>query len=188
MQHIKAVWCLGAVANLPKHLTYRGIYPWIGMEPRIIKKYPNRRLYDTERSCYITVDDVRALVVGGVPFKVVDAQSEDDITRGILIQIITEHESGQKATFTTDMLARFIRLSHDAAQDAFAHYLDQTMRVYLDQQQTVQEQMKEALTGKVLSGIAEQNLKIWRDLQENFLKAAGFGGNPPTGKGGKEPK
>lgn len=151
-------------------------------KPRIIKKYPNRRLYDTERSCYITVDDVRQLVLKGDELKVIDAQTEEDITRSILIQIITDHESsGKKATFTTDMLARFIRLSHNAAQEAFSSYLDQSMRMFLEQQHAVREQMKDALTGKTLSGIAQQNLKFWQGLQENFLKASGLGVPPEKG-------
>jgi len=150
------------------------------MEPRIIKKYPNRRLYDTERSCYITVDAVRVLVLEGVQFRVIDTQTEEDITRNILIQIITEHESGKQATFTTDMLTRFIRLSHDTAQEVFSRYFDQSMNLFLEQQQLVREQMQDALTGKTLSGIAQQNLEFWQNVQENFLKAAGLGVPPKS--------
>src|SRR5438105_3501201 len=148
------------------------------METRIIKKYPNRRLYDTERSCYVTVEDVRDLVLAGVEFKVIDAQTEADITRSILIQIITEHESGKQATFTTDMLARFIRLSNHAAQDVFSRYFDQSMRMFLDQQQIVREQVQDALTGKTLTGMAQQNLEFWQGMQESFLKATGIAPGP----------
>ncbi|MGD8643601.1 MAG: polyhydroxyalkanoate synthesis regulator DNA-binding domain-containing protein, partial [Chromatiales bacterium] len=73
-------------------------------EPRIIKKYPNRRLYDTEESRYITLADVQQLLRKGLDLKVVDSQSGDDITRSILIQIITDQESGDEPVFTTDML------------------------------------------------------------------------------------
>lgn len=145
------------------------------MSIRVIKKYPNRRLYDTERSCYITVEDVRDLVLEGIEFKVIDAQTEQDITRSILIQIITELESGKSATFTTEMLARFIRLSHDAAQDAFATYLDQGMRLFLEQQERLRTQMQEAFSPKALTQMAQRNLALWQDLQESFLKAAGVG-------------
>jgi polyhydroxyalkanoate synthesis repressor PhaR len=147
-------------------------------ETRIIKKYPNRRLYDTERSSYITVHDVRKLVLDGLDFKVIDAQSDEDITRSTLIQIITEDESGEEATFTTDMLARFIRLSHDAAQPTFARYLDQSMQLFLDQQTQVREHVKAALTGKSLAEITQRNLEIWRGVQESVLKAAGLGASP----------
>jgi polyhydroxyalkanoate synthesis repressor PhaR len=150
------------------------------MEARIIKKYPNRRLYDTARSRYITVDDVRELVLEGVEFKVIDAQTEEDITRGILIQIISERESGKRATFTTEMLARFIRLSHNAAQDVFSHYLDQSLRLFLEQQQLIHGQMEDALSAKTLSAVMQQNFKLWRNMQRSFLEAAGL--RPPDKK------
>ncbi len=153
------------------------------MDPRVIKKYPNRRLYDTEQSRYITIDDVRDLVLEGVDLKIIDAQTEEDITRNILIQVITDLESGKKATFTTDMLTRFIRISHDTAQEVFSSYFDQSMRLFLEQQQRVRDQMQDALSGKTLSGIAQQNLEFWQGMQENFLKAAGLGktpNNPPN--------
>lgn len=155
------------------------------MEPRIIKKYPNRRLYDTERSSYITVEDVRTLVLKGVEFKVIDAQTEQDITRSILIQIITEHESGKKATFTTEMLAQLIRLSNDVAQDTFSRFLDQSMRLYLEQQRTLQHQMEEAFSGKTLTELTQRNLELWRGVQESFLDAMRV---PAKKKRGKETK
>ena len=158
------------------------------MEPRIIKKYPNRRLYDTVRSCYITVEDVQSLVLKGVEFKVIDAQTEQDITRSILIQIITEHESGKKATFTTEMLAHLIRLSHDVAQDTFSRYLDQSMRLYLEQQQTLRQQMEEAFSGKALAELTQRNLELWRGMQESFLDALRMPAKKKRGKGAKRAK
>lgn len=149
-------------------------------ESRIIRKYPNRRLYDTERSCYITAENVRDLVLAGVEFKVIDAETDADVTRAILIQIITEQESGKQATFTTDMLARFIRLSHDAAQDAFTRYLDQGMRLFLEQQQRLGEQMQEAMSGKALADMTRRNLEFWQSVQASFLEAAGV--KPPSKK------
>lgn len=142
-------------------------------DPRLIKKYPNRRLYDTERSCYITIEDVRKLVVDGVEFKVVDETSGDDITRSVLIQIITEQESGDEGTFTTEMLSRFIRLSHDTAQQAFSSYLDQSMKMFLEQQRAVGDAMYQALGGKTLAEMAQRNMELWRTMQENFMKTSG---------------
>ncbi|MFL6646648.1 MAG: polyhydroxyalkanoate synthesis repressor PhaR [Sulfurifustaceae bacterium] len=155
-------------------------------ESRVIKKYPNRRLYDTERSCYVTVDDVRDLVLKGVSFKVVDAETNEDITRNILIQIITEQESGKKATFTTEMLAQLIRLSHDAAQQTFSSYLDQSMRMFREQQQFLQDQMQEALSGKTLAEMTRRNLELWQRMQESFLKATGIA--PPKPKSDRRTK
>lgn len=143
-------------------------------EPRVIKKYPNRRLYDTERSCYITVDDVRKLIVDGVEFQVRDADSDADITRSILIQIITEHESGKSATFSTEMLAQIIRLSNDAAQETFSRYLDQSMQLFLEQQQVMGEQVKKAISGKTVTDLTRRNLEFWQNVQDSFLGAAGM--------------
>lgn len=162
-------------------------------DTRIIKKYPNRRLYDTERSSYITLDDVRKLVVDGTDFKVIDAQTEEDITRNILIQIIIDQESGEEPLFTTDMLARFIRLSHDAAQDVFSRYLDQSMRFFMEQQEIMRSQMQEAFSGKsarTLAEITQRNLELWQNMQDTFLKAAGLGGAPTQGpaKGANDKK
>lgn len=151
---------------------------------RLIKKYPNRRLYDTERSCYITVEDVRKLVLEGMDLKVIDDQSGEDVTRNVLIQIIIDHESGSKATFTNDMLARFIRLSNDAAQRTFADYLDQSMSMFLDQQKTVGDSVYKAMSGAALTELAERNMELWRTMQEGFLKAAGLAMVPKKGGGG----
>jgi polyhydroxyalkanoate synthesis repressor PhaR len=140
---------------------------------RIVKKYPNRRLYDTERSRYVTLEDVRALVLEGADLKVVDAQTDEDITRHVLMQIITEHETRGGTTFTTDMLMQFIRLSQDVAQETFARYLDHSMRFFREQQQRAREQMQDAFTGKTLAEVAQRNLEFWQSVQENFLRAVG---------------
>src|SRR5436190_10552100 len=140
------------------------------MPPRIIKKYPNRRLYDTERSSYVTLEDLKKLLVKGVDIKVVDAETDEDITRNILIQIITEHESGKKATFTTEMLAQIIRLSNDTAQHVFARYLDESLRMFREQQKVVQR----TLSPDAFSDVARRNIELWRTMQENALAAVGL--------------
>ncbi len=147
-------------------------------EVRIIKKYPNRRLYDTGKSRYVTIDDVRQLVVDGVDFKVIDTPTEADITRNVLIQIIIEQESGKEALFTTDMLAKFIRMSHDAAQDIFSRYLDQSMRFFMDQQEAMRNQIAGMISGVpagTLAEIAQRNLELWQEMQQRFLGSAELG-------------
>lgn len=139
--------------------------------PRILKKYPNRRLYDTARSRYVTLEDVRALLLEGVDVKVVDADTGEDITRAVLIQVITEQESGKDATFTTDMLARFIRLSQDAAQQSFSRYLDDSLRLFLEQQQLVRAQVQQAFDPSAMTELAQRNLAFWHDLQQSFFQA-----------------
>jgi len=147
-------------------------------EPRVIKKYPNRRLYDTAESRYITLADVQKLVRQGVEFRVVDSQSGDDLTRGILIQIIADQESGGSPLFTNEMLARFVRYYDEAVQDVFSSYLDQSLRAFGEQQKFLQQQFTEVLSGRAVRDMAEvakRNLDLWKEMQEGFLKAAGMG-------------
>ena len=141
---------------------------------RLIKKYPNRRLYDTTDSRYITLDEVRQMVLQEVPFKVIDRQSSDDITRNILLQIIMEQESGGEPLFSADILARFIRNYGEAAQSGFAEYLDTSLRFFNEQQKTIQDQMGKALTGTPVDywvKLGEQNMKIWQDMFKSATAA-----------------
>jgi len=114
-------------------------------KPRLIKKYPNRRLYDTELSKYITLSHVRELVLDGVRFQVVDAVSEEDITRQILMQIINEQESGESPLFSTEMLAQFIRLYRDAVPQVFSEFMEKSLDLFREQQNVYQRQVKDVL-------------------------------------------
>ncbi|AGA32914.1 PhbF [Thioalkalivibrio nitratireducens DSM 14787] len=148
-------------------------------DQRLIKKYPNRRLYDTEESRYITLVDVQRLVQSGKDIKVVDTQSGEDITRGILIQIITEQEASGTPMFTTDMLARFIRFYDASMQDAFSSFLEQTLKLYSEQQEQMQAQLSHLVSGKSVDNwtqLAERNMELWREMQDSFFRAAGLGG------------
>lgn len=134
---------------------------------RLIKKYPNRRLYDTSESRYITLDEVRQMVLQETPFKVVDRQSDEDITRNILLQIIMEQESGGDPLFSADVLSRFIRNYGAAAQNGFAEYLDNSLRFFTEQQQALQQQVGKALEGTPMDywmKLGEQNMKAWQDM------------------------
>ena len=147
-------------------------------EPRIIKKYPNRRLYDTELSKYVTLVDLRKLIHDEVAFKVVDSQSGNDITRSILIQIITEQEAGDEALFSTEMLTDIIRYYDEAVHDLFQSYLDQSMRAFTEQQQFIQERMEELVGANAvrdMADMAQRNVELWMDMQKGFLEAAGLG-------------
>ena len=147
---------------------------------RIIKKYPNRRLYDTEISRYITLEDARQLVVDGVDFRVVDVKTEEDLTRSILLQIISEQEHEGKPIFNTPMLAQLIRFYGNAYQSAFSEYLQNSLEMFSAQQQSLQKNFEQAVTGNPLaarmSEMTEQNLEAWRQMQNSFLQAAGFSG------------
>ena len=99
---------------------------------RLIKKYPNRRLYDTQTSAYITLADVKALVLAGADFAVVDAKSNEDLTRSILLQIILEEETGGAPMFSTEVLATMIRFYGNASQGMMGTYLETNIKAFND--------------------------------------------------------
>ncbi|HTM62624.1 MAG TPA: polyhydroxyalkanoate synthesis repressor PhaR [Burkholderiales bacterium] len=107
---------------------------------RLIKKYPNRRLYDTKTSSYITLADVKQMVLKQEEFQVVDAKSGDDLTRQILLQIILEEESGGVPMFTSDLLSQMIRSYGNAMQGMMGSYLERNLRAFQDIQKALQEQ------------------------------------------------
>ncbi len=153
-------------------------------EPRIIKKYPNRRLYDTELSRYITLADIRDHVMQRVEFRVVDANSGDDITRNILLQIIMEQESGGRPLFTTEVLGQMIRFYGDSLQGLFTRYLEQSFALFAEQQARAEEQIRETLGSDPIAAIREltqRNLDVWKDLQDSFFKGVGFTDKPQSG-------
>ena len=109
-------------------------------EKRIIKKYANRRLYDTVLGSYITLDNVKELVYDNIDFKVIDARTEKDLTQSTLLQIITEQESGNKPIFTTAILQDFIRFYQAKSQSMLTHYLEEMMKSFLQQKNVFQTQ------------------------------------------------
>ena len=110
---------------------------------RLIKKYPNRRLYDTKTSSYITLADVKVMVVKQEEFQVVDAKSGDDLTRQILLQIILEEEqSGGIPMFTPPVLTQIIRSYGNAMQGMMGSYLEKNVQAFIDIQKKLQDQSK----------------------------------------------
>ncbi len=109
---------------------------------RLIKKYPNRRLYDTRTSTYITLVDVKELVIKHEEFQVVDAKSGDDLTRSILLQIILEEEAAGAPMFTSDVLAQMIRFYGNAMQGMMGQYLENNVQAFTDMQKKLQDQAK----------------------------------------------
>ncbi len=125
---------------------------------RMIKKYPNRRLYDTKTSAYITLDDVRGLVTGGERFQIVDAKTDEDLTRSVLLQIILEAESGGTPIFTQDTLADIIRFYGNTFQGTMGSFLEQNIRAFLDIQTQLQDQNRAFFAGKGYNPEAWANL------------------------------
>jgi len=145
--------------------------------PRVIKKYPNRRLYDTRISSYITIEDVRQLIVEGEEFEVLDAKSGEDLTRQVLLQIIAEHESDGEPMLSTQLLSQIIRFYGDSLQGFMGSYLERSMQMFLEQQQQFRQQMS-GLIGQapwtMLNQLTERNLELWKEFQRN-LTGGGMG-------------
>lgn len=144
-------------------------------QTRIIKKYPNRRLYDTEISSYITLEEVRQLVLDGDEFEVRDAKSGDDLTRTVLLQIISEHEGEGQPMFTTQLLSQVIRFYGDSMQGFMGSYLEKSLQIFLDQQQQFRSQLNNILgqtPWSMLNDLTERNVDLWKSLQQGFLNAA----------------
>jgi len=111
-------------------------------QSRLIKKYPNRRLYDTRTSTYITLADVKELVLGHEDFQVVEAKTGEDLTRSILLQIILEEEAGGAPMFTSDLLAQMIRFYGNAMQGMMGKYLENNIKAFADMQVKLKDQAK----------------------------------------------
>ncbi|MBL8714310.1 MAG: polyhydroxyalkanoate synthesis repressor PhaR [Alphaproteobacteria bacterium] len=147
---------------------------------RVIKKYPNRRLYDTEKSSYITLAEVHKIIKSGKDFKVVDADSGEDITRSILVQIIIDQENGETPIFTTDMLTKFIRFYDDAAQNLFGEFLEKNMQMFTEQQKQMMGGLIDNPVTRIVQETTERNLLFWQDMQQKFLDIATSGIRPPA--------
>ena len=153
-------------------------------DKRIIKKYPNRRLYDTEISKYITLEDVKRLVLDGIDFCVKDVKTDEDLTRSILLQIIAEQEHDGDPMFSTRTLTQLIRFYGNVYQTVFSDYLQKSLEIFASQQQEFQQRLHKSVTGNPLAAVSEmtqRNLELWQQMQENFLKAAGVKGSGKQG-------
>ena len=151
------------------------------MPTRIIKKYPNRRLYDTEISSYITVEEVRQLILDGEQFEVRDAKTGEDLTRQVLLQIIAEQEQGGEPVLSTQLLSQIIRFYGDSMQGFMGSYLERSMQLFLEQQGQFRQQLG-GMIGQtpwnMMNQMAERNLDMWTQFQKYM---AGQGGdNKPT--------
>jgi len=137
----------------------------MAQSPRIIKKYPNRRLYDTETSSYITLADVKKLVLEQVDFKVEDAKSHEELTRSILLQIILEEESEGAPMFSSDMLSQIIRFYGNAMQGMMGSYLEKNIQTFIEIQKRLQDQSRQMYGG----GGPMLNADAWSE----FIKMQG---------------
>jgi len=118
---------------------------------RVLKKYPNRRLYDTQTSAYITLADVKQMVLGGELFEVRDAKTGEDLTRSILLQIILEEESAGVPMFSTQTLAQIIRFYGHTMQGLMGTYLEKNVQAFFDLQSRFAEQTGGLYEGKAFN-------------------------------------
>ena len=146
------------------------------MAVRVIKKYPNRRLYDTEISSYITIEDVRQLIVEGEEFEVRDARTGDDLTRCVLLQIIAEHEQDGEPVLSTQLLSQIIRFYGDSLQSYMGNDLERSMQMFLDEQQMFRQQIGGMLgqtPWAMMNQLTERNLEQWKEFQRNLVGGMG---------------
>ena len=181
---------------------------------RLIKKYPNRRLYDTKTSSYITLADVKQMVLKNEDFQVVDAKTNEDLSRQILLQIILEEESGGMPMFSSDLLSQMIRSYGSAMQGFMGSYLQKNLEGFQQMQKALQEQSQKLygdsskssqevwaqfmnMQGPAMQGLMqaymEQSQKMFAQFQEqmqsqarNMFSGFTFPGFPPQGGSDKK--
>lgn len=177
-------------------------------EVRLIKKYPNRRLYDTTTSAYITLADVKRLVLENTAFKVLDAKSNEDLTRSTLLQIILEEESEGAPIFSSDFLSQIIRFYGNAMQGMMGSFLEKNISTFVEMQQRLHEQtmgrmgenpmmnadawgqflqMQGPAIQGLMSNYLERSAQTFVDMQQqwqrqtqNLFSSFPFPGFPPT--------
>lgn len=158
---------------------------------RVIKKYPNRRLYDTEISSYITLEEIRQLVLDNENFEVRDAKSGEDLTRSVLLQIISEHESEGQPMLSPQLLSQIIRFYGNSLQGFMGPYLERSLQVFLDQQTQFRSQL-DSLMGKTpwntLNEMTARNMDAWNSMQRGLMETAAKAVPAPTAGGGKKPR
>ena len=140
---------------------------------RTIKKYPNRRLYDTELSKYITLAHIRDLVIAKEPFVVIDKKSGEDITRSILMQVISEQEQQGEPVMTEDFLSQIIRTYGSAMPNVVSNYLEQSLRMFVTQQAQARNTIRKVVgidPVDAVAGMAQRNFARWRAVQEEVFR------------------
>jgi polyhydroxyalkanoate synthesis repressor PhaR len=142
---------------------------------RVLKKYPNRRLYDTQTSSYITLADVKQMVMSAQDFVVRDAKSGEDLTRSILLQIILEEETGGMPIFSTQMLSQLIRFYGHTMQGMMGSYLEKNLQTFTDIQARLAEQSKglydpKTLSPELWSQFLQGQAPVVQGLMGNYLE------------------
>jgi len=165
-------------------------------EERLIKKYPNRRLYDTQTSTYVTLSDIKGLVMVNAVFKVLDAKTEEDLTRNILLQIILEEEAGGAPVFSSQTLSQIIRFYGNSMHGLMGNYLEKTMQSFVDIHNKLSDQskgmgsnapdawsqllsMQNPLMQNLMGTYMDQSKDLFVKMQEQMQGSQGLFGNFP---------
>jgi polyhydroxyalkanoate synthesis repressor PhaR len=141
---------------------------------RLIKKYANRRLYDASISKHVTLGDIRQMIVDGERIRVVEDKTNEDITRLILLQVISEQEQFGRPILTTQLLESIIRFYGGPMQDFMSRYLETSVEAFMKQQESLQQQVAQMLNAapppmNAMAEMARQNMELWTRMQEGML-------------------
>ncbi len=166
-------------------------------KPRIIKKYPNRRLYDTQTCSYITLHAVKEIVLNHIPFKVIDVKTDQDVTQAILLQIIHDHENTSASIFTTELLQNLIRFYGHPLQKDLSQWLEHSFQFLAQSAPNLDSDEAQASLGEwmkhqtdmlgTFSQMAKQNVHAWRSFFESHkahARASDY--KPPEDMPGEE--
>jgi polyhydroxyalkanoate synthesis repressor PhaR len=153
-----------------------------GSGPVIIKKYANRRLYNTETSSYITLDHLAAMTREGRDFKVVDAKSEEDITHNVLTQIIMEEEQRGQTMLPVNFLRQLIALYGDSMQAVVPGYLEASMESFRRNQEQFKSAVEGAFANSPFAEIAKRNMQMFEVAAQAFKPNGGSAAAPGAGE------
>ncbi|MDP9089355.1 MAG: polyhydroxyalkanoate synthesis repressor PhaR [Pseudomonadota bacterium] len=140
---------------------------------RIIKKYANRRLYDSTASRHVTLDDVRKMIASGDKVKIIDDKSGEDLTRAVMLQVIAEQEQFGTPVLSLELLESIIRFYGNPVQEMLTRYMEQSVGALVRQQQVMKTEMAKVLEGPMapMAEIARQNLQQWSKMQAAMMGA-----------------
>ncbi|HTB87529.1 MAG TPA: polyhydroxyalkanoate synthesis repressor PhaR [Steroidobacteraceae bacterium] len=149
---------------------------------RLIKKYANRRLYDSTESRHVTLEDIRKMIVSGAKVKVVDDKSGEDLTRAVLLQVIAEQDQYGTPVLSTELLEAIIRFYGNPVQEMLTKYMEQSVGTLVRQQETMRAEMSKALAGPMapLAEFARQNMDQWSKIQASMMSAFAGAAPKPT--------
>lgn len=154
--------------------------------PTVVKKYANRRLYDTGRSSYVTLEDLYDMVKEGHDFVVVDAKSGDDLTKQVLTQIIVEKEASGETVLPVNFLKQLIGFYGESMQPILPSYLEQSLQKFTDNQDYIREQMTQNLGGmfplKMMEDMTKQNMALFEQTMKAWTDMSQAGLNSTTKK------